>query len=84
MNFDIWFNEQSKMVKVLFLLIPIIGWIIEILVRISALTKVKNAINIVGLVVFIIIGWAWVLTIVDAIYLLISEKLLFITEEEEY
>ena len=86
MNFDEWFNYQSKMVQVVLLFIPVVGWIVEILVRISALIKKKCRMNLVGLVVFILLGWAWLPVIIDMFYLAFANKLMFLvsSEEEDY
>ena len=83
MNFDKWFDYQSKMVRVVLLFIPVIGWVVEILVRISALTKKQCKINVVGLVVFFLIGWTWLPTIIDMFYLAITDRLMFLVKENE-
>ena len=83
MNFDEWFDYQSKMVRVVLLFIPVIGWVVEILVRISALTKKQCKINVVGLVVFFLIGWTWLPTIIDMFYLAITDRLMFLVKENE-
>ena len=83
MNFDKWFYDQEKMIQFIFLLIPIVGWVVEILVRISALIKNKATTNIVGLIAFFLVGWAWLPVVVDSIYLLITDKLMFVEINEE-
>ena len=83
MNFDEWFDYQSKMVRVVLLFIPVIGWVVEILVRISALIKKQCKINVVGLVVFFLIGWTWLPTIIDMFYLAITDRLMFLVKENE-
>ena len=83
MNFDEWFDYQSKMVRVVLLFIPVIGWVVEILVRVSALTKKQCKINVVGLVVFFLIGWTWLPTIIDMFYLAITDRLMFLVKENE-
>ena len=83
MNFDEWFNYQSKMVQVVLLFIPVVGWVVEILVRISALIKKRCQMNVVGLVVFILLGWAWLPVIIDMFYLAFTDKLMFLVSIEE-
>ena len=83
MNFDEWFDYQSKLVRVVLLFIPVVGWVVEILVRISALIKKKCRMNVVGLVVFILLGWAWIPVIFDTLYLVIFDKLMFLVQEDE-
>ena len=83
MNFDEWFDYQSKLVRIVLLFIPVIGWVVEILVRISALIKKKCRMNVVGLVVFILLGWAWIPVILDTLYLVIFDKLMFLVQQDE-
>lgn len=75
MNFDKWFYNQSKLVQVILLLIPFVGWIAELLIRLSVLLRDKSVINIVVFVVFLVVGWGWVLAVADLIYLLIKGHL---------
>lgn len=76
MKVDVWFNEQSRLVKIIFLIIPFIGWIVEALVRISAVIRKPSKLNIVGLVLFAVIGGFWVICVIDAIYFILNDKLL--------
>ena len=75
MNFDKWFYNQSKLVQVILLLIPFVGWIAELLIRLSVLLRDKSVINIVVFVVFVVVGWGWVLAVAYLIYLLIKGHL---------
>ena len=83
MHFDEWFDYQSKMVKVILLFIPVVGWIVEILVRISATIKKHCQTNVVGLIVFTIIGWGWMPTIIDLLYVAFTDHLMFVVVDEE-
>lgn len=74
-NFAKWFYKQSLLVKVLLLLIPVVNWFVEVLVRWSAWMKTKDLITLVVAVVVtfggVIIGW------LDIIWLLLFGHLLF-------
>ncbi len=76
MEFDKWFKEQSLIVKVILLIIPFVGWIVEVLVRLSAVLRNSSTVNIIGLVIGIIGNWIW--SVVDLIYLLIKGDLLLL------
>lgn len=76
MEFDKWFKEQSLLIKVILLIIPFVGWIVEILVRLSAVLRNSSTVNIIGLVLGIIGNWFW--GIVDLIYLLVTGNLLLL------
>ena len=81
MHFDEWFNEQERLVKIIFLFIPIVGWLIEILVRVSALVKSQSTTNILGLIIFVIGGY--IFQFFDLIYLAITDKMLLVEEKED-
>ena len=68
-----WFNQQSKVVQVILLLIPFVNWIVVVVVRWSTFSKKGGLVRlIVCLVVTIggaIIGW------LDAIWVLLFNHL---------
>ena len=71
---DTWFHKQNKVIQVILLLIPVVNWVFEVLVRWSAFVKKGGAVRlIISLVVTIfgaVIGW------LDAIFVIITNKLL--------
>lgn len=76
MSFDKWFNSQSTLLKVILLIIPFVGWIVELLVRLSvALTK-KDVISIVVFILFLVVGWGWILCVIDLVYLILKGHLI--------
>ena len=78
MHVDEWFEEQTRLVQIILLLIPFIGWIVELFVRLSALIKTPSKINIAGMVVFALLGGFWVLCVFDVIFLFLTDRLLLI------
>ena len=77
MTFDKWFNSQSRLLKVLLLILPAVGWIVECLIRLSVMLRTKSLVHIVIFLLFLLVGWTWLLCIVDLIYLIITGHLLF-------
>lgn len=73
-----WFDEQTLLVRIILIIIPFVGWIIELFVRISALVRRQSGINIAGLIVFAILGGFWVLCLFDVISLLLNDRLILI------
>ena len=71
MNFDKWFNSQSRLVQLILLLIPIVNC----LVRLSALIKKQSAKNVIGFILFLI-PWGVFLAWCDLIWVLIKNKLI--------
>lgn len=76
MTFDKWFNKQERLVQVLLLIIPFVGWVVECLVRLSVAVNKKDAVSIVVFVLFLVIGWSWILCLIDLIYLALNGRLI--------
>lgn len=75
MDFDKWFYSQERIVQVLLLLIPLIGWCCECLVRLSVLLRTRNIVHLVVFLLFLLIGWGWLLCLLDIAYLLVTGRL---------
>ena len=73
-----WFDSQYFLTKAILLLIPFIGWLIEIFVRVSALIRYHSKTNIIGLVVFFLLGWTWIFCFIDLIVLYKTDKLMIL------
>ena len=73
-----WFDKQSNIVKFILLILPFIGWIFELIIRWSRVIKEASVLNIVVALVYTLIGWAWVLQLIDAILVLLDKKMLFV------
>ena len=56
-----WFEKQSRLVQVILLLIPVVNWVVEVLVRWSHALRKKSLVSIVIAVVVLFgglfIGW---------------------------
>ena len=76
MSFDKWFNSQERWLQVLLLLIPFVGWVVELLVRLSVALNKKDAVSIVIFVLFLVVGWSWILCVIDLIYLVLNGRLI--------
>ena len=75
MTFDTWFNKQDTLIKVILLILPLVGWVVECLVRLSVALRTKSVVNIVVFVVFLVIGWGWFLGLLDLIYMIVTGHL---------
>lgn len=76
MEFDKWFNKQSTLLKVILLIIPFVGWVVELLVRASVAVTKKDVVSIVVLVLFLVFGWTWLLCVIDLVYLIVKGHLI--------
>ena len=70
-----WFNKQSRLIQILLLLIPVVNWVLEVLVRWSAFLKSKSIITLIFAIVVtffgIVVGW------VDLVWCLLFKHLIF-------
>ena len=71
---DKWFHSQSKIFQVLLLIIPVVNWFVEVIVRWSAALRKGGVLRIVFALVVtlfgLFIGW------VDAIWTALFNKLI--------
>ena len=69
-----WFNKQSRLVQIILLLVPVVNWITEVLVRWSTFFKKGGALRLIICLVVtflgIFIGW------LDAIWCLLFKHLI--------
>ncbi len=70
-----WFNKQSRLIQIILLLIPVVNWIVEILVRWSAFLDRKDAGHLILAILFTIFGQ--IFGYVDLIWCLLFKHLLF-------
>ena len=75
MNFDTWFHKQNKIIQIVLLILPLIGWIVDLPVRWSAFIKKNTTVNLIMALVITIFGEFWILTILDAVFIALNNKL---------
>ncbi len=73
MTFNKWFEKQSRLIQFILLLIPFVSWIVEILVRLSALLAKPNLVNVLGLIFGLIIP---IFGLLDLIWVLLFKHLI--------
>ena len=76
MKFDKWFYSQTTLLKVLLLLIPFVGWVMELLIRLSVSLREKDVLHWVVFGLFVVVGWGWILCVVDLVYFLLKGRLI--------
>jgi len=70
-----WFKSQSKLIRFILLLIPITGYICEILLRWEKFLNSKNVIDLI-LAIVVTIPSGIALGIIDAIWTLLFDKII--------
>ena len=76
LNMTEWFKKQSKVVRIILMIIPMVNWVIDIVIRIEALIKKQSTNNILGLVLYVFFGY--VLAFVDLIMVIIDKDFLLV------
>lgn len=73
------FFGLPRVVQIILLILPIVGWIVELVVRWSAVIEKFTILNLVAALIYTFLGWGIVLQIVDIIWILLF-KHLFLTK----
>ena len=73
------FFDLPRIVQIILLIIPVVGWIVELVIRWSAVIERFTILNLVAALIYTFLGWGIVLQIVDIIWILLY-KHLFLTE----
>lgn len=68
-----WFNKQSRLVQILLLLVPVLNWITEVVVRWSTFFKKGGLVRLIICIVVtflgVFVGW------IDFIWVLLFKRL---------
>lgn len=72
-----WFKKQSNLVKFILLILPVVGWFVEVYIRWTQVMKNASVLNIIVAIVYTFAGWAWILGAIDAVLSLLGKDVLF-------
>ena len=70
-----WFNNTSRIVKLILLIIPVVNWWVVVFVRIAAFIKKPSLTRLIVLILYVILGWGW--AFIDFIWVLLFNHLTF-------
>ena len=73
-----WFSKLDSLTQALLIIIPFIGYLMEIGIRIFVVIRKQSKKNITGLVIFALFGWTILLNIIDVIVLDKTDDLMLI------
>jgi len=73
-----WFSKLDFLSQAILIVIPFIGYLVEIGVRVFAVIRLHSKKNIAGLVIFVLLGWALLLNIIDVFVLSRTDDLMLI------
>ncbi len=70
-----WFNNTSRIVKLILLIIPVVNWWVVVFVRIAAFINKPSLTRLIVLILYVILGWGW--AFIDFIWVLLFNHLTF-------
>lgn len=73
------FFGLPRLIQIILLIIPFVGWIVELIVRWSAVFEKFTILNLVAALLYTFLGWGLILQIIDIIWILLF-KHLFLTK----
>ena len=73
-----WFSRLDILTQAILLLIPFVGFIIEIGIRVFAIIRLHSKKNIIGLLIAILFGWTILFNLIDVIVLSKTDDLMLI------
>ena len=73
------FFQLPRLAQIILLILPIVGWIVELVIRWSAVLEKFTLLNLIAALVYTFVGWTIVLEIVDIIWIILF-KHLFLTK----
>ena len=73
------FFKLPRLVQIILLILPVVGWIVELVIRWSAVLEKFTLLNLVAALIYTFLGWGIVLQIVDIIWIILF-KHLFLTK----
>ena len=69
-----WFNKQSRLVQLILLLIPVVNWVVELVVRWSTFLQKGGLIRLIVCLV-VTFGGGLILGYIDLVWVLLFKKL---------
>lgn len=73
------FFELPRLAQIILLILPFVGWIVELVIRWSAVLEKFTLLNLIAALVYTFFGWGIILQIVDIIWIILF-KHLFLTK----
>lgn len=70
MEFDKWYNEQALWLKIVLIVVPFLGWIMEILIHLSIYLRTKKTVDLVLFIISIV--FCFPLVVLDVVFLAVK------------
>lgn len=73
------FFDLPRLVQIILLILPVVGWIVELVIRWSAVLEKFTLLNLIAALIYTFLGWGIILQIVDIVWIVLF-KHLFLTK----
>ena len=73
------FFDLPRLVQIILLILPVVGWIVELVIRWSAVLEKFTLLNLGDALIYTFLGWGIILQIVDIVWIILF-KHLFLTK----
>ena len=73
---DFFDKKENSVIVGILLLIPFVGWVVELIIRWMDVVKDQEPLKIVLALLFTFFGWMWIPTIIDGILKLLGKPML--------
>lgn len=73
------FFQLPRLAQIILLILPFVGWIVELVIRWSAVLEKFTVLNLVAALLYTFFGWGFILQILDIVWIILY-KHLFLTE----
>ncbi len=73
------FFDLPRLAQIILLILPVVGWIVELVIRWSAVLEKFTLLNLVAALIYTFLGWGIILQIVDIVWIILF-KHLFLTK----
>ncbi len=78
MNFGKWFEKQHMLIQIILMLIPLVNWIVELLIRWPAFLKKDSVPNLVMAILHTFFGAFYILEILDIVWVILKKQLFLV------
>lgn len=88
MTVDKWYNEKQLWLKIVLIVVPLVGWVMEILIHLSIYLRTKKTVDLVLFIISIV--FCFPLVVLDVVFLAIKghifgmEEIEAITDNKEH
>ena len=78
MTVDKWYNEKQLWLKIVLIVVPFVGWVMEILIHLSIYLRTKKTVDLVLFIISIV--FCFPLVVLDVVFLAVKGHIFGVEE----